>query len=186
MSRFTKFLLLSILILFVLACNAVTRPLNQAQDLAATAQSVASALPVETFQAIATQVATQIPVETFEALQSMVPSLEVLGTGMPDFQGFFDPQGAPVSEWRGIPVMPQATAGQEFTGDNTYSYKLNVTVKEVQDYYKTELEKQGWTSTFDMPGNDKVAVQVYQKENNLLTVTVTDMDGEVVVVLTMG
>ena len=186
MSRFTKYLLLTILILFVLACNAVTGPINQAQDLAATAQSIASAMPVETLQAIATQVATRIPAETFEALPSMVPSLEALGTGLPDFEGFFNPQGAPVPEWSEIPVMPQATAGQEFTESNTYSYKVNASVKEVQDYYNAELGNLGWSSTFNMPGGDKVAVQVYQKDNNVLTVTVTDVNGATIVVLTMG
>ena len=182
MSRLTKYLSLFILILFVLACSTVTQPFNQAKDLAETAQSIATAMPIETLRSMV----TQIPVETFEALPSMAPSLEALGTGIPDIEGFFNPQGTPVSEWKDIPVMPQATAGQEFTENSTYSYKVDASVKEVQDYYNNELEKLGWSSTFNMPGNDKVAVQVYQKDTNVLTVTVTDMDGETVVVLTMG
>ena len=55
-----------------------------------------------------------------------------------------------------------------------------------QDYYKTELTKLGWSSSFSMPGNDTVAVQVYQKDSDLLTVTITNVNDSVVVVLTMG
>ena len=186
MSRFTKYLLLFLLILFVLACNAVTQPLNQAQDLAATAQSIASALPVETLQALATQVATQIPVETLQALPSMAPRLEAVASQLPDISNFFNPEGTPVSEWRGVPVMPQATAGQEFAESNTYSFKVDATVKEAQDYYTAELAKLGWTSSFSMPGNETVAVLTFQKENQFLTVTITETNGAVVVLLSFN
>jgi hypothetical protein len=186
MSRQIKFISLAVLVLFVLACNAVTQPFNQARELAGTAQSIATAMPIQTLQSLATQLSTQVPVETFEAFPSMVPSLEALGTNMPDFEGFFNPQGTPVSEWNGIPVMPQATAGQEFRGSNTYSFKVNATVKEAQDFYRTELEKLGWSSTFSMPGNEDVAVQMFQKDNGFLTVTITNVNGSVVVVLSLA
>lgn len=186
MTRFTKSLALIILVLFVLACNAVTQPFNQAQDLAATAQSIASAMPMETLQSLATQISTAVPMETLEALPSLAPSLEAVGSQIPDFGNFFNPEGTPVSEWNGVPVMPQATAGQEFTDSNTYSFKVDATIQEVQDYYNTELEKLGWSSSFTMPGNDTVAVLTYQKENSFLTVTITDIDGSVVVLLSLS
>ena len=186
MSRRTKFISLTVLVLFVLACSTVTQPFNQAKDLAGTAQAIATAMPIQTLQSLATQVATQIPAGTIEALPSMLPSLEALGTNMPNIEGYFDPQGTPVSEWNGIPVMPQATAGQEFKDSNTYSYKVDASVKEVQDYYKGELEKLGWTSSFNMPGNDTVAVEMFQKDSNFLTVTVTERNGTVVVLLSIA
>src|SRR5512138_3076674 len=83
MTRLTKILSLSILLLFILACSTVTRPFNQAKDLAETAQSFATAMPVQTLQSLATQIATQIPEGTMEAFPSMIPSLEALGTSMP-------------------------------------------------------------------------------------------------------
>ena len=104
---------------------------------------------------------------------------------MPDIEGYFDPQGTPVSEWNGIPVMPQATAGQEFKESNTYSYKVDASVKEVQDYYKAELDKLGWTSSFNMPGNDTVAVELFQKDSSFLTVTITERNGTVIVLLSL-
>lgn len=171
MSRLTKFISLTILILFILACNTVTQPIQDVQDIAGTAQSFATALPVETLKAIA----SQIPVETLEALPS----------ALPDIQGYFDPQGTPVSEWNGIPVMPQATAGQEFADTHTYSFKVNATVAEAQEFYKTKLEDLGWSSFFNMPGGGSGGAQVFNKDDKVLTVTTVDVNGSVVVVLTM-
>jgi hypothetical protein len=185
MSRRTKYISLTVLVLFVLACNAVTQPFNQAKDLAGTAQSIATAMPIQTLQSLATQIATRVPEGTLEALPSMIPSLEALNTSIPNIEGYFNPQGTPVSEWNGIPVMPQATAGQEFKDANTYSFKVDASVKEVQDYYKAELEKIGWTSAFNMPGSDTVAVEMFQKSGNFLTVTITEKDGSVIVLLSM-
>ncbi len=172
MSRLTKYLSLSILILFILACSTVTQPFKDAQNLAGTAQSFATTLPVETLKAFA----TQMPVETLQALPSE----------MPDFEGYFNPQGTPVSDWKGIPIMPQATAGQEFADTATYSFKADASIKEVQDFYNAQLVELGWSSSFSMPGNDTVAILAFQKDNDLLTVTITDVNGTVVVVLTMA
>lgn len=171
MSRLTKVLSLTILTLFILACATVTQPIKDVQDIAGTAESYATALPIETLKAVA----SQIPVETLEALPSV----------MPDIQGYFNPQGTPVSEWNGIPVMPQATAGQEFTDTHTYSFKVDATVKEAQDFYKTQLADLGWSSFFNMPGSDSGGAQIFQKDKSVLTITTVDVSGSVVVVLTM-
>jgi hypothetical protein len=186
MSKRTKFITLTVLVLFVLACNAVTQPFDQAKDLAGTAQAIATAMPIQTLQSLATQISTQVPSGTLEALPSMVPSLEALASQLPDLGNFFNPQGTPVSEWKGIPVMPQATAGQEFAETSTYSYKVNASIQEVQDFYKTELEKLGWKSFFNMPSESTGSVQVYQKDSSILTITIVETDGNVVVMLSMA
>src|SRR5829696_9194633 len=102
MSRLTKYLSLLILILFILACSTVTQPLQDARNLAGTAQSFATTLPIETLRALT----TQIPIETFQALPSAAPTLEALASAMPDFEGYVNPEGTPVSEWNEIPIMP--------------------------------------------------------------------------------
>lgn len=182
MTRFTKFLSLSILILFILACNTVTKPIGDVQDLAGTAQSIASAMPIETLQAMA----SQVPIETLQALPSAMPTFEALASSMPDVTTCVDPQGSPVSDWNGIPVMPQATAGQECPDLNSYSFKTSATVKEVQDFYTAELEGLGWSVLFNMPAGDAGAVQSFQKDGSSLTITITAMEDSVVVLLTMA
>ena len=168
MSRLSKFLLLFTLIVFILACNTVTKPITDVQNGVSTVQSVASSLPIKTLQALA----TNLPVSTLEAI----------GSAMPDFGDMFNPQGDPVTEWNGIPVMKQATAGQEFADTKTYSFKATATVKEATDFYNAEMVKLGWSSTIAMPGSDQAAVLVFSKDSNLTTITIT-LQGDAIIVL---
>ena len=171
MSRLTKFLLISVLIVFALACNAVTRPIRDAQEAVNTVQAVATAMPLETLQSFA----TSMPVETLEALPSM----------MPDFGDMFNPQGEPASEWKGIPIMPQAATGQEVDG-STYSFKFTGTVQEAQDFYNGKMADLGWSSMVTMPGDANSAVMIFQKDASILTITVVSTDNDTVVILTLA
>lgn len=179
MSRLSKILSLIVVVVFMLACNLVSQPLNDAQNLAQTAQAVASSIPVETFQAIG----SAIPQETLQALPSMAPTLEALASSMPDVGNMLNPQGTPVQEWRGIPIMPQATAGQEFSENNTYSFKANGTAKDVQDFYNQKLSELGWTQPFNVPFETDGGLMVFRKDQSSLAVTVIASEGSVVVLL---
>lgn len=176
MSRISKFLLLIVLIVFVLACNFIPQPVKDVQNLASTAESAASAFPgiASTAEAVLT------------SMPDIATTLEAVATGLPDLDEFnyLNPQGTPLSEWNDVPIMTQATAGQEFN-NSTYSFKVNVTAQEVQDYYNNELVNRGWSSKYNLPGNENGAIMLFSKEDGLLTVTVTSLDGETVVVLTL-
>jgi hypothetical protein len=186
MSRLSKILSLIVVIVFLLACNFVTQPLNEAQNLAQTAQALGTSIPIETFQALPTVIASAIPAETLQALPSAIPSLEALGSAIPDFENLFDPQGTPVQEWRGIPIMPQATAGEEFNENNTYSFRASATVQEVQQFYDQQLSGLGWNQPLDFPMPGEGGIMIYQKDDSTLTITVTPSDGTVVVLLTIA
>ena len=172
MSKLTKTLSISMLILFVLACNFVTQPVRDVQRVAETAQSFATALPVETIQAFASQVVTQVSQETIEALPS----------SLPDFGNFFDPQGTPVEVWNEIPIMPGATVGQEFDG-GTYSFKIGSDVSEIQTFYSDKLKELGWSETFSIPADTSGAVMVFSKGDNILTITIAANTGDQTVVM---
>ncbi len=169
MSRLSKYLLICTLIVFVLACNAITRPFNDAQNVVETAQSFATSMPLETIQSFA----TNMPVETLQAVSS----------ALPDFGNMFDPQGEPVTEWNGIPIMSEATAGQEHDANN-YSFKFSGTATEAQDFYNNAMGELGWSPMFSMPGDENGALLVFQKDGGILTITITAADGSVVVLLT--
>lgn len=165
MSRISRVLLLLFLVVFALACNFVTQPFNDAQQAVETVQSLATAMPFETLQALP----SAIPVETLEAIPSM----------MPDVDNAVNPQGEPLDEWNGIPIMPSATAGNESTG--IYSFKADGTVTDAFDYYKAEMETLGWTEFFVMPDTGSGALLTYEKEDRLVTITITaDGDGVLV------
>ena len=183
MSRLSKILSLIVVVVFVLACNFVTQPINDAQNLAQTAQALGTAMPIETLQAVSSAIASAIPQETLQALPSAIPTLEALATGIGNM---FDPQGTPVQEWRGIPIMPQATAGQEFSENNSYSFKFTGTTKEVQDFYNQQLTALGWSQPFSFPLEAEGGIMTFQKDNTTLLFTIAASEGSVVVLLTMS
>ena len=175
MSRPSKLLLLIILLFFVLACNIVSQPIDDVQNLAGTAESIASALPMETLQALP----SALPIETIQAgIPTDIANLE-------EFK-YANPQGTPLSEWKDVPIMPGATVGQEFN-EYTYSFKVDETPEGIKDYYKAVLTDRGWTSQFDLPvGNDEGGLMLYVQGDNLLTISITIVDGETVVILTFS
>lgn len=183
MSRLSKILSLIVVIVFLLACNLVTQPINDAQNLAQTAQAVASSMPMETLQAIG----SAIPVETLQAIGSAIPveTLQAMPSALPDIGNMLDPQGTPVQEWRGIPIMPDAVTGQEFSESNTYSFKANVTAKDVQDFYNQRLTELGWSQPFNVPFESDGGIMVFRKDQSSLAVTVMASEGSVVVLLVL-
>jgi hypothetical protein len=185
MSRVSKILMVSVVVVFVLACNFVTQPVRDVQNLAGTAEAIGSAIPIETLQALPSAIASVIPAETLQALPSSAPTIEALAT---QFGNALDPQGAPAQEWKGIPIMSQATAGQEFTENSTniYSFKANATAKEVQDFYKDKMIALGWEQSFSMPGGNEGGFMAFQKDNSFLTIVITPSEGSVVVLLTLA
>jgi len=173
MSRMSKFLLLITLIVFILACNTVTKPITDVQNGVSTVQSVASSMPIETLQAITTN------------MPDLASTIEAAGTDLPDLGQMENPQGTPATEWNGIPIMSQASAGQEFADASSYSFKGNMTVQEVQDYYNSELVKLGWNSMASLPGSSTGATLLFSKDNSLLTIAVNLSNGETVVIVTL-
>jgi hypothetical protein len=56
------------------------------------------------------------------------------------------PVGTPVSEWRGLPIMPGAIAGEE-TDTGAYIFTINASLDDIQNFYELELRKLGWKKT---------------------------------------
>ncbi|MCC6499917.1 MAG: hypothetical protein IT313_06580 [Anaerolineales bacterium] len=156
MSRILKVLLVVSVVTFTLACSLVTNPINDVKNTANTAQAFAT-------EAIG--LATAMPLETLGAIP----------TQLSQFGNYFDPQGTPVAEWNGIPIMSQATAGQEFDANN-YSFKFSGTVKEAVDFYTAALSGTGWSPVITVPGDEQFSSLIYQRESGILTVSITNTD----------
>ncbi|MBI2757156.1 MAG: hypothetical protein HYX49_00590 [Chloroflexi bacterium] len=156
MSTIYKYSLLTVLIAATLACGLITTPISNAKNLASTAQAIASSMPIETLQA--------------------------LPSSMPDVGGYANPTGQPVSDWNGIPIMPAASVGQEFN-QNTYSFKVKDTLENAQTFYNDNLKALGWTSAFSAQGGTQGGVMLFTKGSSVLSITVTETDGELLVLL---
>lgn len=72
------------------------------------------------------------------ALGSLGPLADLLQIGQ-----YYHPVGTPVSSWHDLPVMPQATQGQEFRSD-IYSYTAAATLSDAQKYYANQSISLHW------------------------------------------
>lgn len=166
MSTIYKYTLLSILIVTTLACGLITNPLSGAKNLASTAEAIASSMPLETLQAAAS------------AMPSGVPNIP----GVPNVEAYLNPTGKPVSDWNSIPIIPAASAGQEFN-KNTYSFKISDTVENVQTFYTGKLKALGWSSSFSAQGGGQAGILLFTKDSSVLSITITKTDNGLVVLL---
>jgi hypothetical protein len=165
MPRSSKLFLALALIAFALACNAVTQPISDAQEAVSTVQSAVTQV---------SEFTTAIPLETLSALPTQFSQVG----------DYFNPQGAPVAEWNGIPIMPQATAGQEFDANN-YSFKYTGSPKEASEFYSDTLGPAGW-SPMVTSSDDQGGLLIYSKDSAFLTITITTVDGGVVVWMSLS
>ena len=117
---------------------------------------------------------------TAEEIASAIP----IPSGIPDVSQYMNPQGTPVSDWNGIPIMTQATAGQEFN-KNTYSFRVSgVAEADIESFYKDKLTTAGWTSPFSAQGGTEGGFLLFTKDSSVLSITVTKSDQDLVVLLT--
>ena len=65
---------------------------------------------------------------------------------MEQISQYFEPFGQPASDWNGIPIMPEATAGQEFKPGQVYSFKATATIEQCVSFYESKLPAAGYTS----------------------------------------
>jgi len=156
MSTIYKYTLLTVLIVSTLACGLITNPLSGAKNLASTAEAMATSMSVQT--------------------------LVALPSSIPDVSQYLNPTGKPVSDWNSIPIMPAASAGQEFN-KNTYSFKVSDTLENVQAFYKDKLKALGWSSSFSAQSGGQGGVMLFTKGNNVVSITVIPADNGLVVLL---
>ncbi len=57
---------------------------------------------------------------------------------------YFNPVGTPLNSWHDVPIMPQATAGQEFNAD-IYSFVAPVAMNVADRFYGSKSASLNWT-----------------------------------------
>lgn len=163
MNRFSRMVWIFVLAAAIVGCSLLTNPVLGAQDLASTAEALATHLPLE---APESEGMPEIP-------------------GLPDVSAFLNPVGKPLESWRGIPIMPGASAGEEFDG-TTYSYMVaGADGTLVEEYYDAELEALGWMSPVRTNVGTAGGYMLFTKGTSALNIMITKSEGEVVVLLNM-
>ena len=80
------------------------------------------------------------------------------------------PSGTPAAGWEGIPVIPDAIAGD---GDSKgYSFTINASPDEIQEFYEAELAKLGWSMFTSGQGTTGAVMLIFMKGTGTLSVSI--------------
>jgi hypothetical protein len=139
----------------------------------------ACSMPVQPPAALTPSVAATVgPV----LMATITPTyLGPLPTKMVDAVASLLPEGQPSAEWKGIPIMPNASAGE---GDEEgYVFTVKATTQQVQDFYQAELGKLGW-QPFGTGNRDASLVLMFtNSESATLTISIIAKGEEALVLL---
>jgi hypothetical protein len=94
-----------------------------------------------------------------------------------------EPVGTPAARWSGIPIMPEATAGEEDEG--AYFYSVPVTPEDVAAYYEEQLPPLGWRPFAEGTGENGALLILYKKGSSILTLSIIVLEGHVQVLITL-
>ncbi len=84
------------------------------------------------------------------------------------------PVGEPAADWRGIPIMPQATAGEE--GSGSYYFTVAATQAAVQAFYESEMADLGWSLLGVGEGENGALLMIFQQEASVASVSIFTLD----------
>ena len=111
-------------------------------------------LPTNTAEASDTPSPSPVPSATVnltKAFQDSIMATAMAQIGfisdLNNYQTLYaDPVGTPLQNWRDIPVISEAIAGQEFKAD-IYSYKADATLQQGQKFYNSQAAALKWSCT---------------------------------------
>jgi hypothetical protein len=150
MLKVRTFLPLSIVIIS-LACGGVSQVLIGTQTPIPTLPSPATitTVPLATTTiapsatAMPTQIPTVAPSATIDPLAATQLAMMGSMAAITAASLYFHPVGTPLSNWRSVPIMPQATAGQQFSG-YIYSYTTAATLDQARLFYEGKAQSLGF------------------------------------------
>jgi hypothetical protein len=164
MSHIYRFALAAFLLIASLACSLVTQAFSRAGAPFApsappliTSTQAGINITAQTDTPIALinpSVTTAVPVNPTKAYEESIMNTAMARMGFTsDLMGYqilyANPIGTPLQSWQGIPVMKEATAGQEFKAD-IYSYKANATLQQARQFYNSKSASLKWSCTISM------------------------------------
>ena len=160
MKTINKAVMLSILVMVLASCNTFAPKTTE------TPTPTETTLPTSTNTPEPTNTPTQTPIPSTET--SSAPVLPM-------------PSGKPSVDWEGIPIMPNAIAGE---GDSTgYSFTIDTSPDEIQKFYETELAKLGWNMFASGQGTTNAILLIFMKDTSTLSVSIIPQPDGIMYVL---
>ena len=131
---------------------------------------------------------TPIPTPTITVTPSPVPTATqnptntaLQPTETQDVISALVPVGEPDSEWNGIPIMPDAIAGQGDAGG--YRFIIQASPDEIQEYYERQLRKLGWTLLGSGQGDTGAVIMIFTGNDGTLRVSIFEHKDEFIVMI---
>jgi hypothetical protein len=164
MKTISKAILLSVLVIALASCNTFAP------------QATETPAPTETSVPTLTHTPEPTATPTREPTRTAIPPTET-----PSAPVLPMPSGEPLTEWEGIPVMPNAIAGD---GDSQgYSFTVNASAEEIQTFYENELAKLGWTLLTSGQGSTSAILLMFMKDISIVSVSIIPQPDGVMYVL---
>jgi|SRR5215208_5771242 len=91
-------------------------------------------------------------------------------TEMHDLVADLVPQGAPLSEWNGIPIIPSAIAGE--ADAQGYRFMTAASREEVLSFYQRELSKLGWEMLGTGEGQAGALIMIFSADEDSLSISI--------------
>jgi hypothetical protein len=107
--------------------------------------------------------ATSLPptvTQTIAPTDTVVPDAGVSASGTPDIFTELNPVSTPAKEWNGIPIMPDALAGDG--GETSYYFTTKSTADAIHTYYDQALPNAGYAPLAVGNGQGNTVVLFYQ------------------------
>ncbi len=190
MLRVKVFLLVSF-VLVSLACSVLTQPLVETPTpvpIQNPATLTAPPLDMSTAVPVAMDTPTQAPADTSppiaatattdSASATMIAEMGSMGRLL-NLPQYFKPVGTPLESWRDVPIMPQATDGQEFNS-NIYSYIAAATLDQGRVFYQSKASALGLVSAAitGYSGSGSLATHNVAFSSYALTIMLTSYDND--------
>ncbi len=159
MKTIRQALMFAVLLLALLACKALIPDPTQTPAPLPTEPPASTSTPEPTLAVAETLPAETLAPPTEDSSESNLPI----------------PSGKPVADWKGIPVMPSATAGG---GDNqSYAFLVNASVDQVQNYYQEEMGKLGWSLLTSGQGSTQAMIVMFMKGSETVSIMIIPQSG---------
>ena len=170
MKSLTNIIIIAILVMALTGCSAFTPKPTETPIPTATNLPTSTSTPVPTITPTPTEKPTEIPTKTPipPTETSISPVLKM-------------PIGKPMSNWEGIPILPNALAGD---GDSEgYYFTVEAKPDEVQKFYEKAMANLGWNlfASGNSPTNS--IILMFMKDNDLVTISIIPQDDGLMYVL---
>lgn len=94
------------------------------------------------------------------------------------------PDGKPAAEWGGIPIMPDALAGN---GDEDgYIFTVKATVEEIQQYYETAMVELNWKLFASGEGSTGARIIIFIKDSKTASMALFPLEDGLMYVVVAG